>query len=320
MTTSLRKLGHSTIEITPVGLGAWQFSEGKGFHGFIWKGLSAEETDAIVQAALAGGINWFDTAEIYGNGRSEIALSRSLQHAGQQNGDVVIATKWNPTFRTAHSILKTFPQRSQNLAPFAIDLHQVHNPASFSSPEAEMDAMAQLLNDGKIKAVGVSNFDAKNMRRAHQRLQELGYGLSANQVKYSLLDRKIESNGILAAAKELGITIIAYSPLEMGLLTGKFHRNTDLLKNIPIGRRLALRRNLDKSRSLLVVLEAIAADHGVTPAQASLNWLIHFHGETAVVIPGASKPHHASESAGAMQFQLTAAEMERIDKASRAFL
>lgn len=320
MTTSLRKLGHSTIEITSVGLGAWQFSEGKGFHGFIWKGLSAETTDAIVQAALAGGINWFDTAELYGNGRSEIALSRSLQQAGKQNGDVVIATKWNPNFRTAASILKTFPQRAQNLAPFAIDLHQIHNPASFSSPETEMEAMAALLEEGKIKAAGVSNFNAKTMRRAHQRLQEFGYALSANQVKYSLLDRKIESSGVLETAKELGITIIAYSPLEMGLLTGKFHNNPDLLQNIPVGRRLALRRSLDKSRPLMVILEAIAANHGVTPAQVALNWLIHFHGETVVVIPGASKPRHATESAGAMQFQLTSAEMARIDEASRAFL
>ena len=319
MPTPLRKLGHSTIEITPVGLGAWQFSEGKGFHGLIWKGLTSEQTDAIVQAALDGGINWFDTAEIYGNGRSEIALSRSLQQAGKQNGDVVIATKWNPNLRTASSIFKTFPQRAQNLAPFAIDLHQIHNPASFSSPESEMDGMAALLDEGKIKAIGVSNFSVKNMARAHKRLQLLGHGLSANQLKYSLLDRKIESNGILDTAKELGITIIAYSPLEMGLLTGKFHNNPDLLNNIPRGRRLALRRNLDKSRPLITVLEAIAPNYNATPSQVALNWLLHQHGDTVVVIPGASKPHHATESAGAMNFQLSPEELSQIDEASQQF-
>ncbi|MFO7681109.1 MAG: aldo/keto reductase [Chloroflexota bacterium] len=317
--SALRKLGQTTIEITPVGLGAWQFSEGKGFHGFVWQGLSAEQTDAIVQAALAGGINWFDTAEVYGNGRSEIALSRALQRAGQKNGDVIIATKWNPTGRTAKTIGKTFPQRVENLAPFAIDLHQVHNPASFSSPESEMDAMAALLDAGKIKAVGVSNFSAKHMLRAHKRLQDLGHSLAANQVKYSLLDRKIESNGVLAAAKEQGITLIAYSPLEMGLLSGKFHSNPALLNNTPRGRRLLLRRKLDQSRPLVVMLEAIAAKHGVTPSQVALNWLIHFHGDAVVVIPGASKASHAVESAGAMQFRLSDEEMGRIDEASRQF-
>lgn len=319
MTTPLRKLGHSSIEITPVGLGAWQFSEGKGFHGLIWKGLSTEQTNAIVQAALDGGINWFDTAEIYGNGRSEIALSRSLQQAGKQNGDVVIATKWNPNFRTAQSILKTFAQRVENLAPYAIDLHQIHNFASFSSPEAEMDRMAALLDEGKIKAVGVSNFSAKYMARAHKRLQLLGHGLSANQVKYSLLDRSIESNGVLETAKELGITIIAYSPLEMGLLTGKFHRDPALLNNIPFGRRLALRRNLEKSHSLIIVLETIAAKYEATVSQVALNWLIHQHRDTVVVIPGASKPHHATESAGAMNFQLSPEELNQIAETVKNF-
>ena len=319
MTIPLRPLGHSTIEITPVGLGAWQFSEGKGFHGLIWKGLSSEQTNAIVQAALAGGINWFDTAEIYGNGRLEIALSRALQNASQQNGDIVIATKWNPNFRTATNILKSFPQRAENLSPFSIDLHQIHNPASFSSPESEMDAMAALLDEGKIKAVGVSNFSAKNMARAHKRLQLLGHGLSANQVKYSLLDRNIESNGVLDTAKELGITIIAYSPLEMGLLTGKFHKDPSLLNNIPRGRRLALGRKLEKSRPLITVLEAIATQHSVTVSQVALNWLIYHSGDTVVVIPGASKPHHAAESAGAMTFQLTTEERAKIDDACRQF-
>jgi aryl-alcohol dehydrogenase-like predicted oxidoreductase len=319
MPIPLRKLGHSTIEITPVGLGAWQFSEGKGFHGLIWKGLTPEQTDAIVQAALDGGINWFDTAEVYGNGRSEIALSRSLQQAGKQNGDVVIATKWKPNFRTAQNILKTFPQRVENLAPFAIDLYQIHNPASFSSPESEMDRMAALLDEGKIKAIGVSNFSAKNMARAHKRLQLLNYGLSSNQVKYSLLDRKIERNGVLEAAKELGITIIAYSPLEMGLLTGKFHSEPALLNNIPSVRRLALRRKLDNSRPLIILLESIAARHDVTVSQVALNWLMNYQGDSVVVIPGASKPHHAIENAGAMEFQLTPDELNEIDETSKIF-
>lgn len=320
MKIETRSLGQSEIQITPIGLGVWQFSEGQGFTGFVWQGLSDEETDAIIQAALAGGINWFDTAEVYGNGRSERALARALQHAGQANGDVVVATKWNPIMRTASSIRKTIDERLNNLAPYAIDLHQVHNPASFSSPEAEMDAMADLLEAGQIRAVGVSNFSAERMRRAHDRLYLRGHFLAANQMKYSLLDRRIERNGVLEQAKKLGITIIAYSPLEMGLLSGKFHADPDLLNGRPLGRRLQLRRKLDESRLLISGLADIAAQHGVTPSQVALNWLVNFHSDTVVAIPGASKARHAEESAGAMSFSLSREEMARIDRLSRQFL
>lgn len=315
-----RSLGQTDMHITPIGLGAWQFSEGQGFTSMFWQGLTAEETDAIVQAALDGGINWFDTAELYGNGRSERALSRALQHAGQTDADVLVATKWSPIMRTAVSIHRTIDTRMSNLSPFTIALHQVHNPASFSSPEAEMDAMADLQAAGKIRAVGVSNFSAQSMTRAHDRLYQRGSFLASNQVKYSLLDRRIEGNGVLAQAKKLGITIIAYSPLEMGLLSGKFHANPDLLNGRPIIRRRQLGRKIEESRPLIDGLNKIAADHGVTASQVALNWLVNFHGDTVVAIPGASKVRHAQENAGAMTFSLSPEEMAQIDRLSRQFI
>ena len=314
-----RRLGRTEIEITPIGLGTWQFSEGRSIHGFIWSKIEPEVTEQIVAAALAGGINWFDTAEAYGGGRSERALAHALSTAGRRKGDVVIATKWQPVLRRAGSIRRTIDQRLSNLSPFGIDLHQVHNPASFSSVEAEMDAMAALVLQGKIRAIGVSNFSAERMRRAHVALARHGIPLASNQVKYSLLDRRIEGNGVLDAAKELGVTIIAYSPLEMGLLTGKFHRDPGLLKNRPIGRRFSLRRKIERSRPLVEALEEIAAGHGVTPAQVALNWLVNAHGDAVVAIPGASKPAHAQESAGAMKFRLSDEELSRLGDFSRSF-
>ena len=319
-TFATRRLGQTTVSITPIGLGAWQFSEGQGFHGLMWSPVSESERDTIVRAALDGGINWFDTAELYGSGRSERGLSQALQRAGRKNGHVVVATKWNPMMRTAGSIRSTIDARLTNLFPFDIDLHQVHNPGSFSSPEDEMAAMADLLDTGQIRAVGVSNFDVEQMRRADTELRVRGYALASNQVKYSLLDRKIESSGVLALAKELGATIIAYSPLEMGLLSGKFHAKPDLLKSRPIGRRFALRRKMDESAQLVAALAEIAAAHGVTTSQVALNWLINFHGDTVVAIPGASKARHATESAGAMAFRLTDEELARIDMLSRQFM
>ena len=307
-----RRLGRTEIEITPIGLGTWQFSEGRSIHGLIWSKIEPQVTDEIVATALDGGINWFDTADAYGGGRSERTLAHALRAAGKHNRDVVIATKWQPVLRRAGSIGRTIDQRLKNLSPFGIDLHQVHNPASFSSVDAEMDAMADLALQGKIRAVGVSNFSADRMRRAHAALARRGIPLASNQVKYSLLDRHIEGNGVLDAAKELGVTIIAYSPLEMGLLTGKFHRDAELLKSRPIGRRFALRRKIERSRPLIAALEEIAVEHGVTPAQVALNWLVNTHGDTVVAIPGASKPAHAQESAGAMTFALGSEEVFRL--------
>jgi aryl-alcohol dehydrogenase-like predicted oxidoreductase len=180
-----------------------------------------------------------------------------------------------------------------------------------------MNAMAELVEAGKIRSIGVSNFSAGQMRRAHAALAKHDLPLASNQVHYSLINRGIESNGILDVAKELGITIIAWFPLESGLLTGKFHYDPNVLRKTPIGRRLLLRRQLEKSRPLIVTLEEIAAAHDVTPAQVALNWLINFHGDTVVAIPGASKMYHAQQNAGAMNFSLSDEEMACIDGLSR---
>ena len=315
-----RRLGRTSIEITPIGLGCWQFSSGFGFVGGFWEALAPETVNEIVGAALAGGINWFDTAEAYGKGRSEQALSRALAANGRKDGEVVVATKWWPLLRTAASIGETIEERLRCLGGFSIDLHQVHQPFSFSSVEAEMEAMAALVAAKKIRAVGVSNFSAAKMRRAHSALARHGIPLASNQVRYSLVDRKIETNGILDAAKELGVTIIAYSPLEQGILSGKFHDDPGLIKKSPGPRKWmpAFRaKGLARSRPLVEELKKIAAAHGVTATQVALAWLVTFHGDTVVAIPGASRRRHVEENVGAMKLSLSQLELRRIDALSR---
>jgi aryl-alcohol dehydrogenase-like predicted oxidoreductase len=312
-----RQLGRTGIPITPIGLGVMQFAGGKGVFKFMFPDISQAEMNAIIQAALAGGINWFDTAEMYGMGKSEQGLANALKDAGVADEDVLIATKWSPFFRTAGNISKTIGNRLRFLDGYTIDLYQVHQPYSFSSPEAEMNAMADLVEAGKIRTVGVSNFSAERMRRAHAALQKRGLPLASNQVEYSLWKRSIETNGILETAKELGITIIAWGPLASGLLSGKFHQDPDLLAQAPLGRRNVLRRRIEKSRPLVDALTEIGENYDASPSQVALNWLIHSHGDTVVAIPGASKVKHAQESAGAMQFTLSDADMQRLDKISR---
>jgi aryl-alcohol dehydrogenase-like predicted oxidoreductase len=195
----------------------------------------------------------------------------------------------------------------------------VHNPWSFSSPEAEMDAMADLVGENKIRSVGVSNFNADQMRRAHETLQKRGLPLAVNQVQYSLLNREIETNGVLDTARELGVTIVAYTPLGSGLLTGKYHNNPELLTDIPRFRRMRLEGQIQRSRPIINALTEIAAKHQATPGQAALNWIINFKEDNIVTIPGASRVEQARENAGAMTFTLTQAEIDQLDDLSRAF-
>ncbi|MCK5054351.1 MAG: aldo/keto reductase [Anaerolineales bacterium] len=314
-----RRLGQTDIYVTPIGLGVMQFAGGAGIFGMMFPEISQEEMNRIIKTALDGGINWSDTAEVYGRGRSERGLANGLRAAAIKDDEIIIATKWFPMFRTARNIPRTINHRLHFLDGYSIDHYIVHQPWGFSPPEAEMEAMADLVQAGKVRSVGVSNFNAEQMRRAHKALQKRGLPLAANQVQYSLLHRKIETNGVLDAAKELGVTITAWSPLASGLLTGKFHKDPEILSQIPFGRRIQLRREIERSRPLIQALEEMASENGATPAQIALNWLIHFHGDTVVAIPGASRVKQAEENAAVMKFRLSDADMARLDEQSNEF-
>jgi aryl-alcohol dehydrogenase-like predicted oxidoreductase len=309
-------LGKTGIEITPIGLGCWQFAQGAGLLGRFWSVLDQDTVTAVVKAALDGGIGWFDTAEAYGGGRSEQALARALHSLGRKPESVVVATKWLPFFRTARSIGATIADRLSCLDGYPIDLHQIHQPASLSPIPAQMREMAALVRTGKIRSVGVSNFSARQMLAAFDALAREGIPLASNQVRYNLLDRRIESNGVLDAAKRLGLTVIAYSPLAQGILTGKFHEHPELAEGLSRFRKLLGRYDagaLSRTAPLIEELRGIAQAHGATVSQIALAWLIRAHGDAVVVIPGASRPRHAEEAAGAMEIELSPEEMSRID-------
>lgn len=321
-TLPLRALGQSDLMVSPIGLGCWQFSKGQGIIGKFWPELPDEVIKAIVRICLEGGINWFDTAEAYGWGASEKALAHALEHAGVSPQKTIIATKWWPLFRTASSITKTINDRLTSLHVARIDLHQIHQPFSFSSLRAQIREMAHLVNIGKARYVGVSNFSAKKMRKAHELLQQHGLKLISNQVEYSLLNRKVESKGIIETAKELGVSIIAYSPLAQGGLTGKFHDDPDLISQRPGFRKFSRRfsqRGLRKSFPLIEVLRDLAKKYQVSPAQIALNWLVTFHGDTVVAIPGATKIPHVQGNIDAMRFRLTPSELEHVDFVSSEY-
>jgi aryl-alcohol dehydrogenase-like predicted oxidoreductase len=326
MAIEKRQLGTTGIEITPIGLGCMQFGNMKGVLGF-FKTPPQDEINKIVKIALDGGINWFDTAEAYGKGKSERALSKALSNAGK-NSDAIIATKWFPMTpfpgldvpafpRTAKNITKNIYKRQECLAPYKIDLFQIHRPRSVSPIEKQMDVMAGLVKAGKIRAIGISQFSEAQMRRAHNALLKHQLTLASNQVHFNLLHREPESNGVLKAAKELNITLIAWSPLESGVLTGKFHDNPELLKRMPLFRKLYYTKSLEKSRPLINLLKEIAKSYSCSAAEVALSWLVNFYGNIVVAIPGATKTGQAKQNVGALNLKLTKQEMDKLDEVSR---
>ena len=322
----LRRLGKTDIEVSPIGLGCWQFSQGKGLTGRMWAVLDQATIDEIVGAALKAGVTWFDTAQAYGNGASERALSAALGHADVEPGAVVVATKWLPILKPAGDIRRTIGTRIDCLKPYPIDLFQVHTPGSLSSIRSQMRAMAALVRAGKVRAVGVSNFSAKEMTRASTALRAEGLTLASNQLPIHMLDRRIEHNGVLETARELGVTLIAYSPLAQGVLTGRFHDDPTRVRSLPYARRSRLSPSsrsltsagLLRTRPLIDGLRAVGEAHGASVAEVALAWLVTYYGDTVVAIPGASRPEQATAAAEAMGLELTDGEMARLDELSAA--
>lgn len=316
-----RILGKSGIMVTPIGLGCWQFSKQNNMAGKFWPTIDDEVINEIVNVSLKGGINFFDTAEIYGNGASEKALSKALQNAGIKPGEIIIATKWWPMLRFASNIKKTIHDRLSALKPYPIDLYQIHQPFGFSGEKGEMNAMAEIFENEHIRSIGVSNFSASKMRNAWKILHKKDISLASNQVKYNLLDRRIESDGTLKTAKELGISIIAYSPLAQGLLSGKFHDNPDLIQSLGMRKYTPAftRRALEKSQPVINLVKELAVKYAVTESQIALNWLINFNGDTVLAIPGATKESHAVDNTGAMSFRLSDEDMYKLDRVSSVF-
>lgn len=317
----LRNLGKSTVQVSPIGLGCWQFSDKVGFAGKFWPDLSKIPAQDIIKAMLDGGVNWVDTAEAYGWGASERCVAKSLEALGKKPGEVMIATKWHPILRSARHLVKSIEERKACLAPYPIDLHQIHHPTSRATAQAEADALAKLIEGGHIRAAGVSNYGAGMMRKIHKGLEKHGHPLASNQMEYSILHRKIESNGIMDTAKELGMSIIAYSPLAQGMVTGRYHDDPASLKKAGL-RRFAPMMNkgsLKKSQPVIDALKKYAEKYNASPAQVALNWVVNFHGDTVVAIPGATKLSQAEQNTGSMTFKLEQDELNHLDEVSKPF-
>ena len=283
------KLGRSDIFISPMGVGtlAWgnkMWGYGKGDY------TDADLRDAF-KISLEAGINFFDTAELYGFGRSEKILGGFLKtEAVSKEKPIIVATKFFPfPFRLNRQCLqKALRRRLIRLELNSVDLYQVHWPLPPIPIETWMEGLAQAISLGLTRTAGVSNFNPQQMRRAHAALAQRGIQMVSNQVKYSLLDRQVERNGLMALCQELGITLIAYSPLEKGMLTGKYTPS-----NRPAGNRRQRYSStyLEQIQPLINLMREIGQSYaGKTPAQVALNWTIC---KGTVPIPGARNKRQA---------------------------
>jgi len=292
-----------------MGLGAWQWGD-----RIVW-GYGQSHTDEDIRkafnVAINLGIRFIDTAEVYGSGYSERLLGKFLKETDQP---LLIATKYFPwPWRLTKGFIPRALRASlDRIGIESVDLYQIHWSSPIMTPETMMEGMVECVKRGWTRTVGVSNFGQKRMLRAYSTLARHGIPLASNQLHYSLLNRENEKNGTLARCKELGIRLIAYSPLEKGLLTGKYSS-----ENPPPGvRGSQYIELLKKLPPVIKLLQQIGQNHGgKTVSQVSLNWLIC---KGALPIPGAKNERQAEENAGGAGWQLTETDVAKIDEVTDA--
>lgn len=310
-------MGQNGPAVTPLCIGTWAWGD-----KFFWNygdRYGPEQLQEAFTAALEAGVTFFDTAEVYGMGKSEKFLGQFLQQTQQS---VQIATKFGPLpWRfTAQSVSDALTASLKRLQLQQIALYQVHWPfAFFLSQKTLMNALADEVKRGRIAAVGVSNYSAEQMRDAHQILAVRGVPLAVNQVRYSLLSRQVESQGIITTARDLGVTILAYSPLAQGLLTGKY--SIDGAETPSGARKIDARfkkEGLQKIAPVISLLRNFGEKYDRTPAQVALNWLIAQG--NVIPIAGVKTAEQVRQNAGALGWRLSDDEIGELEQVSRPWL
>jgi aryl-alcohol dehydrogenase-like predicted oxidoreductase len=296
-----RPLGASGIRVPPLGTGTNRW----------WLGRDDEAVFQAFHSLMDAGLNFFDTAEVYSFGKSERLLGACLQ---RDSRPAVVASKFAPypTRLFRRQFMNALDASLSRLGEQTMDLYYIHFPYALLSIETLMDLMAQAVAAGKVRAVGVSNFNAEQMRRAATRLARYDIPLAANQVRYNLLYRQPEFNGVLDACRELNVALVAYRPLERGRLKSDTIPGETSGSPSPTGGK---GKASSKEEAIREILQTIARQRGKSVSQVALNWLLRRDAHV-IPIPGTTKAPHATENAGALGWQLNDDEFAAIDRAS----
>lgn len=297
----------TTPKISKIGLGTWQFGAREWGYGEAYSGRAARD---IVRRAVDLGVTLFDTAEVYGFGRSESILGEAL---GDRRESVFVATKLLPVLPLAPVVEQRAVASASRLGTRRIDLYQVHRPNPLGADGAIMRGMSALQRVGLVGEVGVSNYPLARWRAAER---ALGGRVLSNQVRYSLADRGPEKD-LLPFAAEAGRVVIAYSPLAQGLLSGRYDRANRPANPVRAGNPLFLPENLDRADELIGVLREVANAHGAAPAQIALAWVVRHPAVTA--IPGASSVEQLESNVAAAEIELSDSEYAALSTASERF-
>ncbi|KAL2938883.1 hypothetical protein RDABS01_022332 [Bienertia sinuspersici] len=302
------KLGGSDLEVTQLGIGAWSWGDTSYWNNFQWDDRKLKAAKEAFNTSLDTGINFIDTAEVYGSSlslgaiNSETLLGRFIKERKQKDPtlEVVVATKFAalPWRLGRESVVKALKDSLDRLGLSSVELYQLHWPGVWGN-EGYIDGLGDAVEKGLVKAVGVSNYSEKRLRSAYQQLKKRGIPLASNQVNYSLIYRLPEENGVKATCDELGISLIAYSPIGQGSLTGKYTP-----ENPPSGPRGRI-----YTPEYLAQLQPLVK-------RVVLNWLIAQ--KNVVPIPGAKNGEQAAEFAGALGWQLSNEEIEEMRSLAKA--
>ncbi len=293
--------------LSAIGLGTWQFGSKDWGYGSQYADV---EAGRIVQRALDLGVNLIDTAEIYGRGNSERIVGRAL---GDRRKEAFVATKVLPIMPTAGYIEKHGRKSAERLGVDVIDLYQIHWPNPAVPIAQQMDGMRRLQKAGVVIDVGVSNFSLDRWRAAES---ALGSPVLSNQVQYSLVARKPDAD-LVPYAQEHDRLVIAYSPLGMGLLSGRYNAANPPTGPARLNNPLFLPDALDRAQPLIETVRSIATAHDATPAQVALAWVVSH--ANVVAIPGASSVEQLEANVAAADLELRADEVAVLTRASDAF-
>ncbi|HUD37537.1 MAG TPA: aldo/keto reductase [Streptosporangiaceae bacterium] len=304
----MRYLSSDTAKkISKIGLGTWQFGSREWGYG---QEYADADATAIVRRALELGVTLFDTAEVYGFGRSERILGRAL---GDDLGAIFLATKILPVMPIAPVVEQRAVASAERLGARKLDLYQVHQPNPGVRDGTIMRGMRALQRVGLVDEVGVSNYSLRRWQAAEK---ALGARVLSNQVRYNLADRAPERD-LVPYAVTRGRIIIAYSPLAQGLLSGRYHEGHRPANRVRAVNPLFLPENLERAVGLIATLQAIADAHSATPAQIALAWVIH--NPAVVAIPGASTVEQLESNVAAAEIDLTDEEYQTLQAASDRF-
>lgn len=301
-------MGKSDLKVPVLGFGAWQ--AGKRGWGTDY---SDEDIIEAIRFSIENDVNYIDTAEVYGDGYSEDIVARAIK--GYDRDDIVIATKVAAFHYRYDDLIKAADRSLERLNTSYIDLYQLHWPDNYISMKETVSALEKLVREGKVRTIGLCNYSAPLIEDMRSKMNS-DIPIVSNQMRYNVIEREVEEE-LYPYMKKNGITMIAWSPIAKGLLTGKYNASNipqdEVRKSDPLFRK----ENVEKLAPLLGKIREMADKHDKTMAQVSLNYLIC---KGAVVIPGAKGVSQAKENIGAVGWKLSDSEVRQLDMASEVRL